>query len=828
MKRKYGLLIIAIVTIIYGIDVYAVSYFPEKLQLKRYYDYNKSSDYSGITVYPDRIVNKTYEAKVGNETISGRAFCTEWGYKVPWYYLGCESEPWVKNNDTENEIVSASIGHFIYDLRGENGISERDYFYGEMAINDFLYQHYHEDVNNIRNSSNHAVFHEPNLSISETYRKKIEDYYNKYSSKESTIIIKNVKVNNVVIGTQNTSINKSQSSNYQLKVLLNCSDKNCDDATVNNISVGDENHKNSINYNVDKNNDGTALITADISNNINESLGVNNYIEISINNTAKTYKSKRYACGKEYTTKYQSIVPNMLMEGTYNLSPVEWNGVFNINDTSKPCEQQITDNPVSNAELYINHSGNNDYGEKLLDINDTSCGHISNNPGKIDCDKTDISYSWIDNNLEIESGKFNAYCSARFSFENNAVKDKYTKKGGKIYKVDNGVIGEATVVYDCNVPILYNNPKVAEKEIDSSLITPKLKMKVGNNEITINGSITKIENYNDSNLCRKSNGNVLCNNYTNDVKKGFGWGFVAKVQYKYPDSMNGFTVPNDAEVSNNNKSHIDFDLTDTVFKNVSFGENGRNTECKYGVVNGDVEYLYRTINYDKPFVKYYGEERDTGFNWCETGDEEAEANKEICQLLGDVNGNGNLDDEDVVLIQKIQAAGGSGAVDANNFQGMKISLNCADVDSNGNVDTNDATLVQQMIASLYGESASEGITVSYEDKTSDADNNNGCGANNFRIQKYIKQRPNANGKYMTANNVEKSVDGPLYSIKLEPSDIKNIREYNKNQGGYSSSSSSINEFINTYIKENNIGGLCKSSVTNNGICDLDNVWKKGD
>lgn len=81
---------------------------------------------------------------------------------------------------------------------------------------------------------------------------------------------------------------------------------------------------------------------------------------------------------------------------------------------------------------------------------------------------------------------------------------------------------------------------------------------------------------------------------------------------------------------------------------------------------------------------------------------------------------------------------------------------------------------------------------------------------------------------MTANNVEKSVDGPLYSIKLEPSDIKNIREYNKNQGGYSSSSSSINEFINTYIKENNIGGLCKSSVTNNGICDLDNVWKKGD
>ena len=165
-------------------------------------------------------------------------------------------------------------------MRGENGISERDYFYGEMAINDFLYQHYHEDVNNIRNSLNHAVFHEPNLSISETYRKKIEDYYNKYSSKESTIKIKNVKVNNVVIGTQNTSINKSQSSNYQLKVLLNCSDKNCDDATVNNISVGDENHKNSINYNVDKNNDGTALITADISNNINESL--KNYFKTEI------------------------------------------------------------------------------------------------------------------------------------------------------------------------------------------------------------------------------------------------------------------------------------------------------------------------------------------------------------------------------------------------------------------------------------------------------------------------------------------------------------------------------------------------------------------
>lgn len=821
MKKRYILFVL--IVIVCGIRcVCAVSYFPSGIRLYRHKKANKASDSSGITINSNRIVNKTYESKVNNESVSGRAFCTGWKYNVPLSWIDCVKKPWVDNNDVENKRVSASIGQFIYDLRGKDGISERDYFYGEMAINDFLFQKFKDDVNNVRNTLNTS-----NIKITETYRKKIENYYDNYEKNTSVKII-SVKVNNTDITKANATLKKS--SNYQLKILVKCSDNNCKNSNVEakNIKVNGTIISGAV---VSENNDGTETITANIPENyVYSALGTTNSVNIILNKKITTYLAQRYGCGEGiYSINYQPVVPNLLVPDNYSVS-LNWDGSFLIEDIIESCEQQIKDDPVANAELYTRLLKDSKNYSKLLDINDTSCTS-SDNFGKIDCDKTDISYNWVDT-VKINGTDYYEYCSASFKFDNIAVNDNWGKLGGKIYKTDNRLVGEAIVTYSCNVPSLYNDNKTSQKREINNFI-PKLYMKVGNNEKNIVGKIKKVNSDKDAGkqLCEFENNKVYCNNYVNNIetKNGFGWAFTSTIEYKYPEKMIGFEIPQDAEISNDNKrnniSIIDFDLNGTVFEN---GNNERNTECKYGVVNGNSDVLYRTIDYHKPFANYSGETRKTGNNWCYSGGYDLELNNS-CLFLGDVDDDGDLTTNDVDLIQYLMTLLDNKELENISQElyekaGIK-NIACVDVDQDGLVTVQDATDLQSKIIRLNSGDASSNGDLNYEDISENEDGTDGCEGNNPTVQKYIMQRPNANGKYKTANNVEKSV-GPLYSIKLTPSKIKDIRNNNKAQGGYKLYSNSINEFINQYIGAENVQGLCKPSIDGNMDCDVDNVWKK--
>ena len=794
MKKKYILLLLIIINIVGIRYINSVSYFPEKITLYRHKVASRTSDPSGITIDSNRIVNKTYEATVDGVKIGGRAFCSGWKYNVPLYWIECEKKAWV-NDEDENKKVSASIGQFIYDLRGVDGISERDYFYGEMAINDFLYQKYKDDVNYIRKS-----FNASNIKISETYRKKIENYYNNYG-KNTSVKIMSVKVNNTDITKANATLNVAE--NYQLKILVKCSDDNCKNFNVEAKDIKVNGAKiNAENVSISKNNNDNETITVNIPNNIiNSGVGEKNTVNISLNKKIETYLAQRYGCGEgKYRINYQPVVPNMLVPNDYSIS-LNWDGSFSIeNKSEESCEQKITHNtPAQNAELYATEYPS---FSKLLDINDASCDEISNNPGKNDCENTDMSYNWVDT-VKINNINYYEYCSASFKFENIAVKDNWGKLGGKIYKTENGVVGYATVTYDCNVPSLYNEKNIKHNiAINKSLLAPKLYMRVDKNPVEIKSEIKTVDNYNDVELCSKNNDKVSCENYAGDTKNGFGWIFTATIEYKYPTNMNGFDIPSDAEVSDNNTSTIEFDLTGTTFEKVELDE--KNKKCNYGVKSGE-NVLYRTINYNKPFADYSGNNRKTGSNWCYSGAYELNSNS--CLLLGDVDNDGALTQNDEYLI--------------GNYASEKDSINvdCADVNRDGVVDVNDVTELQRKMRSAVNDS-------NYGDISEDEDGSDGCEGDNPKVQKYIMQRPNANGKYKTVNNVEKSVDGPLYSIKLTSSEIKKIRSSNKNQGGYNSYSSSINEFIGTYIGAENVQGLCKSSIDGNTNCDIDNVWKK--
>ena len=94
-----------------------------------------------------------------------------------------------------------------------------------------------------------------------------------------------------------------------------------------------------------------------------------------------------------------------------------------------------------------------------------------------------------------------------------------------------------------------------------------------------------------------------------------------------------------------------------------------------------------------------------------------------------------------------------------------------------------------------------------------------CSANNNTVYKSITSRPNADGKK------------PIYKFTLEPKDIKNIREYNKdnyydfsNWDNEHKSSTLLSKVLNKELSSN-VSGLCIESREINGVCKIDDVLK---
>ena len=555
------------------------------------------------------------------------------------------------------------------------------------------------------------------------------------------------------------------------------------------------------------------------------------------------------------------------MSETKKYNPVEKSGTFTINGIPDSCATSVSSDPVKNAELYKDNHSKSDYGNLLLDSDNPSCNNIENkNSFTCENETNIINYKWVNDKVNIDGVNRYEMCTATFEFNNDTLNDKIASSTGTVYKGvkvnEDGkyVVGTGKVTYRCDVPELYNSSvaaySVAEKQVN---IIPKLKIVKSNNEsINIETKLNKVysivdKNGDDQELCSKNADNsISCNYYVgndnsiiyanNKKLKGFGWYFVATFDYLYPNDTNGVDVAN---INESGELNFKFNYDDTIFKDINISES---SNCTFSISNNPKkEVLYRTIDYNKPFLKYNGDIRPTGSNWCGYGDDSSEdvkqgviietesANKPIqsCPLYGDTNNDYILNDADVNEVSKMFA--------------YEYPYNILyDLDNSGIIDTNDWTLFQKIIrdqddvcnipreyieipdsvtcdavnkniidcANHYGRLVNSNIDSNNEvadyNDSNDESGFNGCGNNNVVVKQYITNRANADGKYKG-----KSVEAG-YHFVLDAKTIKAIRNY-KNNGEYINSAEN---FLSQIDIEKS--GLCINDIKN---CKLEDKWE---
>lgn len=159
MKKRFNFVLIFVVALLFSFKVTAaetiVSGFPASI----------SATYSGTVTMPygTTIMNKFYNN-------AGRAFCTAFWYNAPTGT--CSAIKW--NSDaTKNKKIAVAIGAMINKTRTLTGNTEHpnsigadQYFYGEMAINNFLYNY--NGKNSINNVSSLAKW--STISANATYK----------------------------------------------------------------------------------------------------------------------------------------------------------------------------------------------------------------------------------------------------------------------------------------------------------------------------------------------------------------------------------------------------------------------------------------------------------------------------------------------------------------------------------------------------------------------------------------------------------------------------------------------------------------------------------
>ena len=139
MKKIFSLMLILIVGLFLNLKVKAANIIVSG------YNNSITASYSGtITMsYGATIMKKWYND-------AARAFCTRFWYSAPTGT--CTAVKW-NNDDNTNKKIATAIGAMINKARSLSGgtpgqISDDNYFYGEMAINNFLYYY------NGKNSAN--------------------------------------------------------------------------------------------------------------------------------------------------------------------------------------------------------------------------------------------------------------------------------------------------------------------------------------------------------------------------------------------------------------------------------------------------------------------------------------------------------------------------------------------------------------------------------------------------------------------------------------------------------------------------------------------------
>ena len=722
MKKNIGRFIVIIVFFVFfSLKIKAISDFPEKIKVTHDALINK---------YGYNLYKKTYKV-VGDDTVSGKAFCTSFWKYAPEGSV-CTKTDW--SADADNNIkASAAIGDLIKSIRNSDGtITWSNYYDGELAINSFLYNQYKLPVNNV-NGAPKAV--RDNIK---KYVDRASAIYNTYYNQDD-IQITELKLNEKEIEYDNSQIDyygnqtiklvkpTGDSGKYLINITMKCIDLPASDKKSKQMKcdlpksdggLWVDGKESKINANSKKNitsKGNYVVISYDITDFVKANANKKITIKLNFSNRRLHHYAQRYYCGA-----YQMMTPNYLKKDYSGLKyrSVKFNVEFeDINHPS--CAERISNNPTENAELYENNKSNNKYGAQLLNIKNSSCEGLSNSK-ESSCEKTNIYNEWV-KEINIDGTKYSGLCKASMNFDNLVYQNSSAQVGDLVFKtVDlNGYFGKGSFNLECSFPGIFG--KNLNNNITFENLLPKLEMTIFGKSIEFDGVINSLESIS-SGSCDKDNaGKVVNCSLNNDGIIGFQSGVAYKYNFnssRYVKDNNGIKlgtsiddfygygiqVPKNVTPNTDLQADIKFDVSETVFKDIKTEIGG---VCTYSVSDDIKKSVnFRTIDVSNPFNKIDGTVRDTGSNWCgnlEPIDDDAEKIKDYisslglseqnynCRYAGDLNGNKRWDLEDLDLLQKHLAK----IIVLSDDQ-----LKYADVDENGKEkpDIQDATELQWIIA----------------------------------------------------------------------------------------------------------------------------------
>lgn len=771
-NKRYLLLIV--ITMFFSINIVKSIDFPQKII---------AGFSGGITRYGYPLT--TISSNVNNYNV--KAFCTKWQREAPIPNTECSAVKW-SNDGTTNKKASAAIGSIINSLRSSNGsINWDNYFYTVFSINQFLYDFYKDsNILGLGSKLNHAALPTDAKNKIKPYVESAKNIYNNYGN--DTFEITSLSFNGVESKLSVTSPGErkgasvdinSNSNSYIIKAVMKCYDKTggnqivCDNPSVRDIKFGSR-LVNNPKVSITKEGKNTIInIYVDKDSN---TLNSNDEVQMIFANNRKYYYAQNYNCG----SNYQTVSPNYLKEVYSGEKAMIVNLPVNIVNKDISCEDEISNNPASNLELYNNKYASQHF-ERLLDIKNPSCSK-EEFTSEASCEKTVLTNQWVAG-FEIDGRTGKAFCRATMTFNNLVYDNNTASKGDLLFMPKNGnLFGKAIIEYDCNMPEYYqghDNYRIMYDDVNQIIPKVSLSISYGNNssyEATLNGKVNKFISSN----CILEGDGFSCNTYDeSSSENGFGIKFSAEINYLYNndsrykvlsdgslekclDCINpygyGILIPNsisdeitsgelNIKISKKNINDGDTSFSlDQLDKSTTI-----DATCNFSIkpVNMKKEVLYRTIDVNNPFNKYNGESRFTGGNWC----------------YYETNSDDVTDEEQIVE-------------DTSISDETSVGDNSESNNTSGDTTSNNAKY---------------------------------CKGDNKLVETYIKNRPNSNSK-----------STPLYSFKLTPANIKSIRNDNKEQVLSNTSNEDKSAFVSNL---SNYVTIQKSLCDISERCNIDDIIK---
>lgn len=481
-------------------------------------------------------------------------------------------------------------------------------------------------------------------------------------------------------------------------------------------------------------------------------------------------------------------------------------------------------------ELYNKYS-NKDYNELLnfkldgsnLDISKTSCSTVKcTSSSSLSCNSNSVVNSTSTNSSDTNKrvcynspssstpssthstqGSFKyedlgIYCSVSYKYK-LPFNNETVKAGQILWKrlSEDSVLGNLVMNVECDgiVPkSKVNDSLIFNKFPDNIKANIKLGWTTGNDDFTQSLELADYttEEEKESSCSGDTCYGVWRSEYTFPIKYGTVWysqigtgkfikknGLIDTTKYKYMGM--GLPIAVDEKVSSSTAiltfSALNYDEISTVcpysIENEILKKKCTDSSCTNKELTNEFNFDFRIIDTTNPFPGIDSSGRLTGSNWCSDS------------LIGKIS----YDSGSSYIVGDVN---GDGIVNASDWQTTEtdfISSIAADIDGNGEITYNSINCKDSNDDSC--------ILARY---TGYGDKNSNC--------QFSPDKNNIVKKYITDATSSNSTDTPMYSFTITPSEVKEIREYNKKH--------SYNDFNLTC---DNNGEHCLSTFLTNWIKD---------